>query len=90
MVMASATDCIYNVQLTLFIYKFIHSTNPSTGHLRHCNLSFDKVTAGHVTRQAVNLRLPDLNGEPVCGNQSVISRHKDPVPKYTRSLGVTL
>ena len=88
MAMASATDCIYDVQLKSLV-KFIHSPNPSTGRPRHCHLSFDKITVEHVTRQVVNLRLLDLNGEPVCanGNQSVISRHEDPVPEYTRSLG---
>ena len=88
MAMASATDCIYDVQLRSLV-KFINSSNPSTGRLRHCHLSFDKVTVEHVTRQVVNLRLLDLNGEPVCinGNQSVISRHEDPVPDYTISLG---
>ena len=90
MAMASATDCIYDVQLKSLV-KFIHSPNPSTGRLRHCHLSFDKITVEHVTRQVVNLRLLDLNGEPVCanGNQSVISRHEDPVTEYTRSLGDT-
>jgi hypothetical protein len=90
MAMASATDCIYDVQLRSLV-KFINTPNPSTGRLQHCHLSFDKVTVEHVTRQVVNLRLLDLNGEPVCvnGNQSVISRHKDPVPDYTISLGDT-
>ena len=70
MAMASATDCIYNVQLRSLV-KFINSPNPATGRLRHCHLSFDKVTVEHVTRQVVNLRILDLNGEPVCinGNQ---------------------
>ena len=79
MAMASATDCIYDVQLKSLV-KFIHSPNPSTGHLQHCNLSFDKVTVEHVTRKVVNLRLLDLNGEPVCvnGNQSVISHPQSP------------
>ena len=88
MAMASASDCIYNVQLRSLV-QFIHSPNPSTGRLRHCHLSFDKVTVEHITRQVVNLRILDLNGEPVCvnGNQSVISRHEDPVPDYTISLG---
>jgi hypothetical protein len=90
MAMASATDCIYDVQLRSLV-KFINTPNPSTGRLQHCHLSFDKVTVKHVTRQVVNLRLLDLNGEPVCvnGNQSVISRHEDPVPDYTISLGDT-
>ncbi|CAB4039202.1 Hypothetical predicted protein [Paramuricea clavata] len=37
----------------------------------------------------VTERILHLNGEPVCvnGNQSVISRHEDPVPDYTISLG---
>jgi hypothetical protein len=88
--MASATDCIYDVQLRSLV-KFINSPNPSTGRLRHCHLSFDKVTVEHVTHQVVNLRLVDLNGEPVRvnGNQSVISCHEDPVPDYTISLGDT-
>jgi hypothetical protein len=88
MAMASASDCIYNVQLRSLV-QFIHSPNPSTGRLRHCHLSFDKVTVEHITRQVVNLRILDLNGEPVCvnGNQSVISGHEDPVPDYTISLG---
>ena len=86
--MASATDCIYDVQLRSLV-QFINSSNPSTGRLRHCHLSFDKVTVEHVTRQVVNLRILDLSGEPVCvnGNQSVISRHEDPLPDYTISLG---
>ena len=90
MAMASATDCIYNVQLRSLV-KFINSPNPATGRLRHCHLSFDKVTVEHVTRQVVNLRILDLNGEPVCinGNQSVISRHDDPLPEYMLSLGDT-
>ena len=90
MAMASATDCIYNVQLRSLV-KFINSPNPATGRLRHCHLSIDKVTVEHVTRQVVNLRILDLNGEPVCinGNQSVISRHDDPLPEYTLSLGDT-
>jgi hypothetical protein len=67
---------------------FINSSNLLTGRLRHCHLSFDKVTVEHVTRQVVNLRILDLSGEPVCvnGNQSVISRHEDPLPDYTISL----
>ena len=74
MAMASASDCIYNVQLRSLV-QFIHSPNPSTGRLRHCHLSFYKVTVEHITCQVVNLRILDLNGEPVCvnGNQSVIS-----------------
>ena len=81
---------MYDVQLKSLV-KFIHSPNPSTDHLQHCHLSFDKVTVEHVTCQVVNLRLLDLNGEPVCvnGNQSVIPHHEDPVPEYTRSLGDT-
>lgn len=88
MAMASATDCIYDVQLRSLV-KYIPSVNPSTGRLRHCHLSFDKVTAEHVTRQVVNLRILDKDGEPTCisGNQSVISQHEDPLPEYTRSLG---
>ncbi|CAB3977936.1 Hypothetical predicted protein [Paramuricea clavata] len=88
MAMASASDCIYNVQLRSLV-QFIHSPNPSTGRLRHCHLSFNKVTVEHITGQVVNLRILDLNGEPVCanGNQIVISRHEDPVPDYTISLG---
>ncbi len=88
MAMASATDCIYDVQLHSLV-QVINSSNPSTGRLRHCHLSFDKVTVEHVTCQVVNLRILDLSGEPVCvnGNQSVISRHEDPLPDYTVSLG---
>ncbi len=52
MAMASATDCIYNVQLHSLV-KHIVSVNPSTGCLQHCNLSMDKVTAEHVTHQVV-------------------------------------
>lgn len=87
MAMASATDCIYDVQLCSLV-KYIRSVNPSSGRLRHCHLSFDKVTAEHVTRQVVNLRILDNNGDPICinGNQSVISQHEDPLPEYTRSL----
>jgi hypothetical protein len=90
MAMASATDCIYDVQLRSLI-KYIVSENPTTGRLRHCHLSMDKVTAEHVTRQVINIRMLDNDGEPVCinGNQSVISRHEDPLPEYTQSLGDT-
>ena len=89
MAMASATDCIYDVQLRSLV-KYIVSTNPSTGRLRHCHLSMDKVTVEHVTRQVINMRILDNNGEPVVcinGNQSVISQHEDPLPEYTLSLG---
>jgi hypothetical protein len=82
MAMASASDCIYNVQLRSLV-QLINSPNPSTGRLRHCHLSFDKVTVEHITRQVVSLRILDLDGEPV----SVISGHEDPVPDYTISLG---
>ena len=90
MAMASATDCIYDIQLRSLV-KYIVSTNPSTGRLRHCHLSMDKVTVEHVTRQVINMRILDNNGEPVCinGNQSVISQHEDPLPEYTLSLGDT-
>jgi hypothetical protein len=90
MAIASATDCIYDVQLRSLV-KFINTPNPSTGRLQHCHLSFNKVSVEHVTHQVVNLRLLDLNGELVCvnGNQRVISRHEDPVPDYTISLGDT-
>ena len=51
----------------------------------------DKVTVEHVTREVINVRILDNNGEPVCinANQSVISRHEDPLPEYTQSLSDT-
>ena len=81
--MASATDCIYDFQLRSLV-KYIASINPTTGHLRHCHLSMDKVTVEHVTRQVINMRILINNGEPFCinGNQNVISRHEDPLPEY--------
>ena len=50
MAMASATDCIYNVQLRSLV-RFINSPNPATSRLCHCHFSFDKVTVEHVTSQ---------------------------------------
>ena len=51
----------------------------------------DKVTVEHVTHEVINMQILDNNGEPVCinGNQSVISRHEDPLSEYTQSLGDT-
>ena len=84
---AQSVDVIYDV-FKDEVVRHIRTPNPVTGRDRHVHLTMHKFTVAGVQRQAVNMRLLDLDGttKVVHGTTAVIRRYDDPVPIHTATL----
>ena len=84
---AQCVDVIYET-FRDEVTRHIMTPNTVTGRDRHIHLTMDKFTVAGVQRQAVNMRLLDVDGMTVVvhGTTAVIRQYDDPVPIYTATL----